>query len=153
MSTFTASLHTPNVKAPHTGIQIASGHVTTADTGTAGSKFLMCKVPNGAVIVDYYLYGDDAADASQTYKIGTSASPSGIMAVWSNTGVASLRFGGASGGGDKLPVKISLSDDNAAVQEGVWIAITAAVAISESADYTLMVWYTMDGTKGRTTIR
>jgi hypothetical protein len=166
MSTFTASLLNSNVKATHTGIVPVGAHVSVTATGTASSVVLLNFVPNGATLVDWWFrYQSGAAD--QGAEIGTSATPSGIMAMTTLSltlshsgsiaggspiaGVFGQSYYRAPMGGDKMPVRISLSDD--AQPATTRIKMVLRTAISASLVLTWMLFYTMDGLAGRTTIR
>ena len=172
MSTVTMSQLASNVKAVHTGVIVNGGHLAQAATLTASSIILLSKVPSGATLVDWILRLHTGG-LSQTVKLGTSASPSGIMAITTLSQTYSLSVGTAesinfygdndrgylrSPGGPKagvanllMPVRISLSDD---VQPSeIWVQATLGVAISASADLTWTLFYTMDGMAGHTTIR
>jgi len=172
MSTFTASQLTSNAKATHTGVNVVGSALSLSVTGTASSVILLSRVPTGATLVDWILR-IHTGGADQTVKLGTSASPSGIMSITTLTQTYSLSVGtteeiniygdsnrgylrapgGTSGGtgNDFMPVRISLSDD---VQPAsVWIQATLGVAISASAYFTWTLFYTMDGMRGHTTIR
>lgn len=163
MSTFTASLFNANVKATHTGLIAVGGHVSISATGTASSVVLLNRIPNGATLCDWWFrYQSGAAD--QGAELGTSASPSGIMAMTtlsltlSHSGSIQMLAGNfgqsyyrAPMGGDKMPVHISLSDDLQPAE--VRLRMTLRTAISASLVLTFMFFYTMDGLAGRTTIR
>lgn len=163
MATVTASLIGPSVKAVHTGIVCTGAALAQRTTLTASSVILLNTIPNGATLVDWWFrYTDGAAD--QGLEIGTSNSPSGIMAMTTLTitismsGLATeVRLAGpfnsyrCAMGGDLMPVRISLSDD---VQPAsVQLRMTLRAGISASADLTWMLFYTMDGLPGHTTIR
>jgi len=168
MSTFTASLQfSPNLKAVHTGIVAVGSRTSICATGTAASVLLLGNVPNGATLVDWWAH-IITAGADQTVQIGTSNSPSGIAALFSLTqcfslspsagGPTLLRIVGATNSndyrapqGDRLPVRISLSDDVQPTQ--VMVQAVLGTAISASALFSWMLFYTMDGTVGNTTIR
>ncbi len=150
MSTFTASLHNPNVKEIVPGLQAVSGRATIRTTGTAASSVLLAKVPNGAVIKGFTFYAKDGG-TDQTWKLGiqkpegstsgsTTVSKSALMGAVSNTGAAAIVQGPS--GGDKLPFKVSISSE--ATPNWAWVIATASAAISASADVTLIVNYEMD---------
>jgi len=163
MSTFTASLLNANVKATHTGIIPVGAHVSVSATGTASSVVLLNFVPSGATLVDWW-YRYQSGAAEQSIEIGTSASPSGIQAMTSLSltlshsgsiqviaGTFGRSYYRAPMGGDLMPVRISLSDD---VQPATArIQMVLRTAISASLVLTWMLFYTMDGLAGRSTIR
>ncbi len=166
MASFTASLLSANIKAVHTGIVAVGGATSNSATTTASSVVLLSKVPHGATLVDWWFrFQSGAADAGA--EIGTSNSPSGIMAMTtlsltlshSGTIIAGTPIGGtfnrnyyrAPMGGDLMPVRISLSDDVQPAE--VWVKMTFRTALSESMALTWMLFYTTDGLKGHTTIR
>jgi len=164
MSTVTASFFNANVKATHTGINVIGSHTSRSATMTASSVVILNYVPDGATLVDWWFrYQSGAADAGA--EIGTSASPSGIMAMTTLTltlthsgstagglpGTFGRNYYRAPMGGDLMPVHVSLSDD---VQPAtVALRMTLRTATSESLALTWMLFYTMDGLGGRTTIR
>ncbi len=148
MSTFTASLHNPNVKEVVPGLQAVSARATIRATGTAASSVLLVKVPNGAVIKSYTFYAKDGG-TDQTWKLGiqkpegstsgsTTVSKSALMAALSNTAAAVI----SSGNADKLPFKVSISSES--TPNWAWVIATASAAISASADLTLILNYEMD---------
>ena len=164
MSTFTASLlFSPALKATHTGLCVMGSRTSICATGTAASVILLGNVPDGATLVDWWARIATAGTA-QTVQIGTSATPSGIAAAFSLTLTISAStqnylLAGAMGlngyraeiGGDRMPVRISLSDDVQPAQ--VMVQAEFGVAISASAIFTFVLFYTMDGTAGIATIR
>ena len=171
MATVTASQLAAGTKTLHTGVQFASAALTQAATLTASSIILLSQVQSGVLLLDFWLR-IHTGGASQTVKLGTSASPSGIMQIASLSQTYSISTqvtvptmygvfnqgylrapGGTTGGtaGDYMPVRISLSDD---VQPAtVWIQATLGVAISASMYLTWMLFYTYDSMAGHTTIR
>jgi len=166
MATFTASLLNAQTKAVHTGVVAVGAALSVSATGTASSVVLLNLVPHGATLVDWWFrYQSGAAD--QGAEIGTSATPSGIMAMTtlsltlskSGTIVGGTPIAGTFGrnyyrapmGGDLMPVRISLSDD--AQPSEVRLRMTLRTAISASLVLSWMLFYTMDGLAGHTTIR
>lgn len=143
MSTLTATVQFAP-PSPHTGVQVVHSRLLTTSTATASSVILFGLVPNGCTIVDWIFYGDDAS-AGGTIKIGTSASESVIASD------LSLCAEGQRAQLDKLPVRISLSDD--VEPRSVMIQGILAATTSESADYRFELFYTMDGLPGRITSR
>jgi hypothetical protein len=148
MTTFTASLHQSQPREIHAGLQTASSKVTVAVTGTAGSVFLVAKVPNQAHIKDFWLFADDAG-ADQTWSVGIvrpEGSTSGSITILAAVLLAATSISGGSTtirpAGGLLPYKISISDE--ALPRWAWIAVTAATAISASADLRFVVTYDMD---------
>lgn len=169
MSTFTASQLASSAKAVHTGVIVTASALSLTVTGTASSIFLLSRVPNGATLVDFILRFQSAG-LSQTIKLGTSASPSGIMAittltitysesgnVFADYGVAGQGWVRSPGGtrngtaNDFMPVRISLSDD--LQPASVWVQATAGHDICQSAFLSWTLFYTMDGMAGHTTLR
>jgi hypothetical protein len=169
MSTFTASQLSSNVKAVHTGVNVTASALSISATGTASSVLLLSQVPNGATLVDFILRFKGAG-LSQTVKLGTSASPSGIMAittltitysesgnVFADYGVAGQGWVRSPGGtrngtaNDFMPVRISLSDDRQPSK--VWVQATLGHDICASAYFSWTLFYTMDGMRGHTTLR
>jgi hypothetical protein len=163
MSTFTASLLNANVKATHTGIIAVGAAASISATGTASSVVLLNFVPNGATLVDWWFRYQSGA-ATQSIEIGTSATPSGIMAMTSLTLTLSHSgsiqlIGGTFGrsyyrapmGGDLMPVRISLSDNAQPATTRIQMVLRAAISASMVLSW--MLFYTMDGLTGHTTIR
>lgn len=165
-ATLTLSQLSPNLKSVHVGINTAGGATQTAPS-SASSILNICKLPNGATIVDFWASVANGG-ADQTFQMGTSSTPSGIMSVTTLSTTYTLSVGTAeevnivnktirAPGGttgsvpNLMPIRISLSDD---VQpSSVWIQGRFSVAASSSALVTVLFFYTMDGLAGRTTIR
>jgi hypothetical protein len=179
-ATVTFSQFKPNVNAVHTGINWTGGHLSRSVTLSPSGRLKMCRVPDQAVLTDFWLRTQNAADDNQqTWQIGTSATRSGIMSITTVTQTYSfsasisldtltLQIIGDSNNGtirapggtrnditgaltDLMPVKISLSDD--AEPQSVWVIGTIGGGISASAFFTFMLFYSNDGGAGRTTIR
>ena len=165
MATWTASLLQSGIKAVHTGIQAVGSTLTLCETGTASSVIILNSVPQGATLVDWWLRLRTGA-ADQGFELGTSASPSGIaaMVTMSQTismsglatevvlaGLSSQFYYRAPHGGDLMPVRISLSDDARPLTTPLWLRLRTA--ISASLQMSWMLFYTMDGMQGHTTIR
>ena len=165
--TVTMSQLSPNVKAVHTGINVAASALSLSSTFTPSNILWMVKIPNHATIVDYWLK-IQTGGAAQTVAIGTASSPTGIMAATSLSQTYSISVSNqlitptpygifnqgwlrAPGPGDTMPVRISLSDD--ASPSSVWVQGKLTVAISNSAYFSFALFYTMDGMLGHTTIR
>ena len=147
MSTLTAVLTNNNVKQVHAGLNVATTTYTFCATATASSIFLMVKVPDGATIVDYRFFGNDAA-ADQLYDIGIvkpEGSTSGSVTISISAIDANLCI---SGGvtrnvlSAKLPYKVSISGE--ASPKWAWVTLMNTIAISASALLSLTVFYTMD---------
>lgn len=145
MTTFTGSFLRSIPTTPHTGVQVEGSQTTITATGTASSVILVARVPNGATILDWTLYQTNGAGASQTLEMGTSNSPSALLAILSITGSGTFFHGMnlANGGVTLLPVRVSLSDD--VEPRWVYIRLKFGVAISATADVRFQLWYTMDG--------
>lgn len=163
------------VPAPlvHTGVNVTGSALSLAVNTSASSVFRLLTVPNGTTLVDFWLRAQTGG-ADQTYQIGTSQTRSGIMSVTtacqtfsistqaagpSARGVFNQGWYRAPGGtqgatgatADLMPVRISASDDT--IPASVDLFLTCGVAISSSAYFTFMLFYTNNGMKGHTTIR
>lgn len=161
---FTLSQFAPNVKATHTGITTAGGAASISATISPSSIIHFCQVPNGATLVDFWVkFGGQAID-TQTMQIGTSQTPSGIMAATTLSltfcasasaptilGIHNQSWLRAPGGSDLLPVRISLSDD--AQPSSIWVQGRLSKTVSGSFYITFLLFYTMDGLIGHTSIR
>ena len=130
----------------------------TSATGAANSVFLVGRVPNGATIVDWHLHITTGSTTNQTIKIGTSNSPSGIASAFSlstsNSGSVPVNVtlqDHRAPKGDRLPVRISLSDDLQPADVMIQVLVTADICATAFLSFTL--FYTMDGLLGRRTIR
>lgn len=172
--THTFSQFSDNLKAVHTGMICAGGALSRTTTICPSSVLNMVQVPHGATLLDFYLKIVQGG-ADQHVEIGTSNTPSGIMQLTTLTRTHSFSAsisldvltltvhgdndrlyirapGGARGGtSDLMPVRISLSDD---VQPAsIWLQGRVAVGVSASAFFNFVLFYTMDGLTGHTTIR
>lgn len=164
MSTYTMSeLGSPS--SAHVGVLVNAGIGTLSGTFTASSVIFLCRVPNGATIIDWTFYTDQITlGANQVLQIGTSASPSGIAGAWSlsqtitGSGAETrVKYGAHKprGNDDLLPVRISLSDDMGKDQK-VWLQMKMGLAANTSganAIIRFVVTYTMGGLAGHNTIR
>lgn len=142
MATFTAS-QLGNPSAVHTGVMWNGGVVTISDTAAANSVIKLCQVPNGATIVDWVLWMDDDVGTNTTFQLGTSECASGIASTTSLSTVTEHR---PAGGHNLLPVRVSMSDDQALPQT-VWVEFKCVTAITFSASNAIIrfgVMYTMD---------
>lgn len=172
--TRTFSQFTSNIKATHTGICVVGGALSLSVTFSPSGIMNMVQVPNHATLVDFYLRIQQGG-AAQVVRIGTSATNSGIMSKTTlsqtisfsaSISLDTLQYnvnnpgyirapggtqGVADGTTDLMPVRISLSDD--AAPASVWIQGRLATAISASGFFTFVLFYTMDGLPGHTTIR
>lgn len=154
MATLTATLqYATTPKAVHTGVLHTGARAQTGSTLTASSVILLCDLPDGATVLDWWAF-IDGAGANQVVQIGTSNTPSGIASAFSLSGVTAGAVG--AGGfrapfGDLLPVRISLSDDVEPAQVNVQAKLGAAISASIVLNFNL--FYTMDGTPGANTIR
>lgn len=152
--------------ANHTGIQWAAGTTSTAPA-SASSVLNILQLPNQSVIVGGWLSVATGGD-NNNIQLGTSNTPSGIMAITTLTSTYSLSVGtteevniinkvinlpgGTTGSvSDLLPVKISLSDD--VTTSTVWVQGRMAAAHSSSARITVTLFYSTDGRPGHKTIR
>jgi len=157
MSTFTASELTSTDKSIHVGLISKSAVVTSSATGTASSVFKLCKIPNGATIVDYVWWVDDGG-ATQTYKLGVRY-PEGSSSYTVTESALHGEIGWTSTNSSlsgvvvpvnrifpdsKLPYKFSFSQGNGRETYG-WIEAVAVTAISASAVHKFTAIYTMDG--------
>lgn len=165
------------VPAPvvHTGVNLTGAALSLAVNTSASSVFRVLTMPGqGTTLVDFWLR-IQTGGASQTVQLGTSATNSGIMSVttlsqtfsYSSTqsilnigaGVMNQGWirapGGTSGVAtgitDLLPVRLSVSDDVQPLTVDIQMRLGAA--ISSSAFFTFMLFYTSNGLKGHTTIR
>ena len=176
-ATNTFSQLAPVLKAVHTGLIAVGGHLSVAVTLSPSGRLKMVELPHNATITDFWLRIQGAADDDQqNFQMGTSATRSGIMAITTLTATytfsASISLdvvtldllptpkvihapggtrGAVDGTTDLMPVHISLSDDVS--PRKVWVIGTLGAGVSASAFMTLMMVYTMDGMRGRTTIR
>lgn len=165
--TTTFSVFGPGPKAVHTGVIVAGGHHSASATISASGVLRMVQVPDQATLVDFWLKVATGG-ADQTFEIGTSNTPSGIMAITTLTSTYSLSVGtaeeiniinntlrapgGTTGGtSDLMPVHVSLSDS--VEPQSVWIQGRLTADASASAFFTFCLFYTMDGMPGRTNIR
>lgn len=144
-----SELGTPS--GAHTGIQWTGGVITLSASTTASAVVNLCRVPNGAVIVDWVLYGSDTNQGSGlTVKLGTSACVSGIASAISISASASAAGTDVAAGAhrpkgtdDLLPVKVSLSDDQGKDQK-VWLQMKFVSAPTTSASVAIFrfgVWF------------
>lgn len=166
----------PQVKAVHTGIIAAGGALSTSaglTTICPSTVLNFCQVPNRATLLDFWIR-IQTGGASQTLQIGTSQTPSGIMSVTTLSQTYSISTqsaapapygvfnqgyirapggttGAVTGVTDLMPVRISISDDVSPAS--VWLQGRVGAGCSASAFFTFMVFYTMDGLTGHTTIR
>lgn len=179
-ASLTFSQFSTAVKHVHVGIIATGGHLSRSVTVCPSTVLMMCQAPNGATLVDFWLRIQNAADDDQqTVQIGTSQTPSGIMSITTLTQTYSfsasisldvltlnivgdanhgtIRAPGGTRGDitglltDLMPVRISLSDDY--VPSNIWIQAKLGGGVSASAFFTFMLFYTMDGLAGRTTVR
>ena len=162
-------------KSVHTGVNVIGGALSVSATVCPSTILHMVPVLNGATLLDFKLR-IATGGADQTIQIGTSQTPSGIMSLTtlSQSYSTSLSgqlvvpttygifnqgwiqgFGGTTGlktgVTDLLPVRISLSDDVSPAR--IWVQGRVGVACSASAFFTFILFYTMDGLAGHTTIR
>lgn len=135
------------VRANHTGVQVAVGQASLAVTGTASSVYLLCRVPHGAVILDFEFNGDDGG-ADNTWDLGIlqpEGSTSGSM-THSQSALATVLSLSANtvphrGTTLKLPYEVDIAD--AAIPRWAWVTATAAAAVSASVSIKIIVYYTM----------
>lgn len=145
MSTLTASQFNSNVVAHHLGNITVGGVVDSTATATASSVWLLCRVPNGAVILDWMIYVDDAG-ADTIWKIGTSNTESALGSFSLSASQSNLEGSNYRDGrlfSHLLPVQVSLSDD--VEPSHVWIQAVNSAAVSASADIRFQLTYTMNG--------
>jgi|GEM_PF-5208855 len=166
-----------NIQQVHTGYNVTGGALSRSVTLSPSGRLKMWKLPNFAVITDFWIrIQNPPDDDQQSFQMGTSATRSGIMAIRTLTATytfsASISLdvvtldladtpkvirapggtrGLATGVNDLMPVKISLSDD--AQPSNVWVIGTLGAGISASAYMTGLMMYVMDGLAGHTTIR
>lgn len=168
--TVTMSQLSSDAKAVHTGMIVTASALSQTLTLTASSVLLLSRVPNHATLLDFWMrIGSATPLPAQTLKIGTSASPSGIMQLTSlcftisESAVVNLPTaygvmnqgwircpGGTMGGSgnDFMPVRLSMTSTN--VPESVWIQATIGGTISIDTFFTWCLFYTMDGMQGHT---
>lgn len=149
MSTFTASELTSEVRDGYAGLISKSAKLTVAVTGTASSVFKLVKIPNGATIVDFVWYVDDAGGDQEwklgiRYPEGSSSYTVTESALCTNTSISAVVPAGRIFPVGQLPYKFSFSAGERSDPYG-WIEAVAKVAISASAQHNFTVIYTMDG--------
>lgn len=84
MSTTTCSVFNNLPKAPHTGVQHLHGVVSLGATGSSvGDVFLLAKLPNGAIPVDFMEYHTITGSAALAVDLG-------LARGYSNGGISSL---------------------------------------------------------------
>ena len=147
MSTFTASELTSPGKVLHAGLVSKSGVLTVGATGTASSIFMLASIPNGATVVDWVWYVDDAGD-NQTWQLGIrwpegtssyTTSPSALSAAQS---ISSAVPAGRIFPQGNVPYKFSFSQGHR--ESYGWIVAENSAAISASAVHRFTLVYTMD---------
>lgn len=172
-ASITFSLFDTNIpKSVHTGVIATGGRLSRTAAYSASSVFNMCQVPDGATVLDFVLR-INLASANQTWEMGTSQTPSGILQLSTLTSTFSLSVGtaeavsivrsvirgyegtgyllAAADAGMLLPAHISISDS--LQPQSVWIQGRPTNAGSASAIFQFVLFYTMDGMGGHTTIR
>lgn len=81
---------------------------------SASDIILICKIPNGATILDFWMAGIVPSDAT-IFKVGTAADDDAVAAAFTLSATAAIRRLGNATGGDAavatMPFKVSLSDD------------------------------------------
>ena len=165
------------VAAPvvHTGVNVTGSALSLGVNTSASSVFRLLTVPGqGTTLLDFWIR-IQTGGASQALEFGTSNTPSGIMSLttlsqtWSYSSTQSIinigagvmnqgwirapggTSGLATGVTDLMPVRLSVSDD---VQPSVVnLNMKLSAAVSSSAFFTFMLFYTNNGIKGHTTIR
>jgi hypothetical protein len=157
-----SELSTPS--GAHTGVQVNASVGTLSGTFTASSIISLCRVPNGATIIDWTFYTDQITmGTNQQLKIGTSACVSGIgkfslSQTATGSGAETRVKRGVHkpwGTQDLLPVRVSLSDDNSKDQL-VWLQMKNVTDIDTSGAVAIIrfvVTYTMDGMVGHNKVR
>lgn len=156
-----------SVVKTHTGLIATGGAYSNSTTICPSGILLLCKLPDGATILDYWLKISARGAAANSVEIGTSNTNSGIMALTALSftmstsasaqpvlptqyGVWNQAWLRAPGIADELPVRISLTGST---QETVWAQLRISAEVTGSAYFTFMCFYTMDGIRGHSTIR
>jgi hypothetical protein len=146
MTTFTASEWSSQPREMPSGVLAKTATFTLSVTATASSVFLLVKIPDQAVIVDYMFF-IESGGANNTWELGlqlpegsssTTATQSALSAAASDSTSAMVRPTGAL-----LPVTVSISSE--CLQRWAWVTAVNAVACSASAVMRMTVFYTMDG--------
>lgn len=172
--TRTCSMFSPVPKNVHNGIICNGSALSLAVSFSASGRLKMLQVPNRCTIVDFWVRLQTTETAAvNTFKIGTSASRSGIMSITTitntyslSTQVTALVLGDANDGvihapggtragtgaaTDLMPVRISYTATDIA-DIPVWI-FGKSSKWSTSAFFTCMFFYTMDGMAGHTELK
>jgi hypothetical protein len=131
MATFTATEINP-MKGIHAGLNVVRSRYT--GSATVSEVVLLGRVPSGATVIDWRLVGGQTAAASTgTWKIGVQGSVVDAItgatltddSLHAGLSMTASGAGGATSGGgvantsNKIPFKVSLSDDNAT--RFIWI--------------------------------
>lgn len=125
---------------------IISRYEAGGSTISSGDVFWMCKIPNGATIVNLQGYGKGGSSGI-VFNVGTTGSASlfGPFTISATHQFVSLT-GGASAT-QQFPYKVSLSDD--AATQYVTLALTmASGTATATGSFGLIVDYLMPGNAG-----
>lgn len=145
-STFTASEWSAMPKEMPSGVLAKTATFTLSVTATASSIFLLMKLPDQAVILDFMFF-IESGGANGTWELGlqlpegsasTTLTQSAISAAQSDSASALLRPIGVN-----LPLTVSISSE--CPNRWAWVTAVNAVACSASAVMRMTVFYTMDG--------
>ncbi len=138
LATYTSSTYLNNAKFLPTGVQSLSGVARWTAAGSVGDVLFLCRVPNGAKIVDCYEYhtsGQTAAALSLGFDRGVAAGGAGNASCLISSGaIATMNRMtlAASPNTSNAPVTISVSDLDP-------LKYVAFVAKAESGTFTTTV--------------
>lgn len=107
--TVTASDAAKQPRRVHVGTNVVRSHLNSAmlpASFSASDIVLIAKVPNGALITDFYASGMVGGDGT-VFKIGTLADDDAVGTVLTFSATAQLKRGEAA----TMPFRVSLSDD------------------------------------------
>lgn len=144
VTTFTASAYLDAMQGHHKGVNYIIGHVEK--TGTLSDIILLGKVPNGATIIDFRMYGAGAGTAAVA-KVGIKGGNGGGGAGADNVIVSSHDF--ATGAGvtstQHIRHRVSLSDTDAQAGCDVYMTVISGTwSTTVSFDY--QIGFIMDKT-------
>jgi len=146
MATFTASEWSSQPREMPSGVLAKTATYTLSGTATASSVFLLVKIPDQAVIVDYMFFVESGG-ADNTWDLGlqlpegsssTTATQSALSTAISDSASVLARPTGVL-----LPVTVSISSE--CLQRWAWVTAVTKVACSATAVMRMTVFYTMDG--------
>lgn len=143
-ATQTASVYNQPIRAHHIGVNYAIGKINSTGK-TLSDIFLLCKVPHGATIVDFRIFGAGAGTAA-TVKVGVKGGDGGNGAGADTTLLTSLDLASGAGAVGTMATfhKVSLSDTDAHLGADVYATIVSGTwSVSVSFDF--QVGWTMPG--------